>query len=286
MTLGEKISTLRNQHEMSQGDLAEKMNVSRQSISKWETDTSIPELDKLIQLSELFNVTLDELVKSETVQEPETTKKPENSELPALVIIQKTNNTKKIIGIILLCFGAFIWLLFSVLGSFLGALMFGSPFLLCGAICLKFMKNTGLWCAWAIFLTINLYLRYATGITWRLTLFTLHYEPSMNYMRLAFAWVELICFVVMDVTTIIRFQKKQLVLGKRNKLLYGVGWIIFALLYIPVSLDPLSGLANLRYMFLDWIKLGLFTALLITTLRLIRTRKAIHISDNHEEHCS
>ena len=53
MTLGEKISALRNQHEMSQGDLAEKMNVSRQSISKWETDTSVPELDKLIQLSEV-----------------------------------------------------------------------------------------------------------------------------------------------------------------------------------------------------------------------------------------
>ena len=53
MTLGEKISALRNQHEMSQGDLAEKMNVSRQSISKWETDTSVPELEKLIQLSEV-----------------------------------------------------------------------------------------------------------------------------------------------------------------------------------------------------------------------------------------
>ena len=53
MTLGEKITTLRHQQEMSHGDLAEKMNVSRQSISKWETDTSIPELDKLIQLSEI-----------------------------------------------------------------------------------------------------------------------------------------------------------------------------------------------------------------------------------------
>lgn len=41
MTLGEKITTLRNQHEMSQGDLAEKMNVSRQSISKWETGGSL-----------------------------------------------------------------------------------------------------------------------------------------------------------------------------------------------------------------------------------------------------
>ena len=72
MTLGEKITTLRNQYEMSQGDLAEKMNVSRQSISKWETGTSVPELEKLIQLSELFHITLDELVKGESIPEKKT----------------------------------------------------------------------------------------------------------------------------------------------------------------------------------------------------------------------
>ena len=48
---------------MSQGDLAEKLNVSRQSVSKWETGASTPDLDKLIAMSELFQVTLDELVK-------------------------------------------------------------------------------------------------------------------------------------------------------------------------------------------------------------------------------
>lgn len=92
MTLGEKISALRNQHEMSQGDLAEKMNVPRQSISKWETDTSVPELDKLIQLSEVFHITLDKLVKSDTLQE-DTSKEnelheSENTPQPVQVIIQ------------------------------------------------------------------------------------------------------------------------------------------------------------------------------------------------------
>ena len=245
MTLGEKISTLRNQHEMSQGDLAEKMNVSRQSISKWETDASTPELDKLIMLSELFGITLDDLVKSEAIQEPTKETEQENSEQPVQVVIQKTSNTRKIVGIILLCFGALIWLLLTVLGGFLGGLLFGSPFLLCGAICLIFKKNTGLWCAWALFLTVNLYLRYATGITWRLTLFTLNYEPSMNYTRLAFAWIELLCFVVMVIITILRFQKKQLVLDKRGKGLYIAGWVVLALLFIPVQLDPLSGLSNM-----------------------------------------
>lgn len=280
MTLGEKITALRNQHNMSQGDLAEKMDVSRQSISKWETDTSIPELDKLVQLSELFNVTLDALVKGETIQEAVKDTEPENAEPPVKVIVREANSTRKIIGIVLLCFGALIWLLCTLLGGFLGGLLFGAPFFLCGAVCLIFKKNTGLWCAWAIFLAVNLYLRYATGITWRLTLFTLHYEPSMNYLRLAFAWIEAACFVAMVIITMLRFQKKQLVLDKRGKYLYVAGWIIFALLFVPVHLDPLSGLSNIRYLFLDWLKVGLFTGLAITTLRLIRTRKRSASGEN------
>ena len=69
MTLGEKISTQRILHQLSQADLAEKMNVSRQSVSKWETNASVPELDKLLQLSELFHLSLDELVKGDPLPE-------------------------------------------------------------------------------------------------------------------------------------------------------------------------------------------------------------------------
>ena len=68
MTLGEKIISLRTLHKMSQGDLAEKLDVSRQSVSKWETEVSIPELDKLIMMSELFHITLDELVNYDSTE--------------------------------------------------------------------------------------------------------------------------------------------------------------------------------------------------------------------------
>ncbi len=67
MKLGEKIYKLRNLHKMSQEDLAQRLNVSRQSISKWENNTSVPELEKLIQLSEVFQLTLDELVKGKSI---------------------------------------------------------------------------------------------------------------------------------------------------------------------------------------------------------------------------
>ena len=65
MTFGERLIKLRHQQGLSQDALAEALGVSRQSVSKWETDTSIPELDKLIKLSCLFGVSLDELVKGE-----------------------------------------------------------------------------------------------------------------------------------------------------------------------------------------------------------------------------
>ena len=75
MTLAEKILSLRTQRGMSQDDLAEKLEVSRQSVSKWETAQSTPDLDKIIKLANLFGVTVDELVRDgERPQPPEPPK--------------------------------------------------------------------------------------------------------------------------------------------------------------------------------------------------------------------
>lgn len=63
MTLGEKIYTLRVKDGLSQEAFGEKLGVSRQSVSKWETDQSVPELDKIVVISELFAVSTDYLLK-------------------------------------------------------------------------------------------------------------------------------------------------------------------------------------------------------------------------------
>ena len=65
MKLSEKIIGLRKSAGMTQEELASICNVSRQSISKWEADIALPELDKLLILSETFHVSLDVLVKDE-----------------------------------------------------------------------------------------------------------------------------------------------------------------------------------------------------------------------------
>lgn len=68
--LSEKIYTLRRKSGLSQEQLAEKIGVSRQAISKWEGGLSTPELDKLKALSECFQVTIDELTGNQAVSAP------------------------------------------------------------------------------------------------------------------------------------------------------------------------------------------------------------------------
>lgn len=65
MKFNEKLIMLRKQHNLSQEQVAEKLGVARQTISKWELGETTPEMDKLIIMSELYNITLDELMKEE-----------------------------------------------------------------------------------------------------------------------------------------------------------------------------------------------------------------------------
>ena len=65
MTLAEKIIKLRKENGWSQEELADRLDITRQSVSKWESATSVPELNKIILLADIFNVTVDSLVKED-----------------------------------------------------------------------------------------------------------------------------------------------------------------------------------------------------------------------------
>lgn len=69
MDISEKILNLRKAHNLTQEQLAEKLDVSRQSISKWESGQAVPEVDKLTALSGIFNVTTDYLLKPSEIDE-------------------------------------------------------------------------------------------------------------------------------------------------------------------------------------------------------------------------
>lgn len=68
MSFGENLFALRKGKNISQDGLGGQLNVSRQTISKWELDETTPEMEKLILLSEFFNVSIDELIKGKIPQ--------------------------------------------------------------------------------------------------------------------------------------------------------------------------------------------------------------------------
>lgn len=65
MTFAEKLKTIRKQIGLSQEQLAEKLGVSRQAITKWETDTGIPDIENLMAISALFDISIDDLLSNE-----------------------------------------------------------------------------------------------------------------------------------------------------------------------------------------------------------------------------
>lgn len=81
MILADKIIRLRKRNGWSQEELAEKMNVSRQSVSKWESAQSVPDLARILQLSAIFGVTTDYLLKDELEAEVPSPDCPDSSEV-------------------------------------------------------------------------------------------------------------------------------------------------------------------------------------------------------------
>lgn len=107
--LSERIYKFRRKSGLSQEQLAEKIGVSRQAISKWESGTSTPELEKLLALSECFHITLDDLVKEETIN-PGTKEAP-----PKVEEVKVSNAIEMKAGIGLCLIGAVCLILFGVL---------------------------------------------------------------------------------------------------------------------------------------------------------------------------
>ena len=68
MTVGEKIVKLRKEQNLTQEQFADMLKVSRQSVSKWELDSTYPDTEKLIRISKIFNCSLDYLLKDEVEQ--------------------------------------------------------------------------------------------------------------------------------------------------------------------------------------------------------------------------
>ena len=240
MTFGERICRLRMARGLSQEELAAELQVSRQSVSKWETGSSVPELDKLLRLSEVFGVTLDELVKGapipdgggveETAADGRTAEGTEPS-AASTAARRGPDGIQRIVGAVLLGFAVLFGMLLPLLGVDIAAgLLAAQPFLLCGLVCLLVRRRAGLWCGWIWCALTGVYLRCATGISWTLVFQTIGYQPEWNYIRLAIAWAMLAALALLLVSTLRSFRALRIVPTRRRLILLAAGWAAWLVL--------------------------------------------------------
>ena len=284
MTLGEKIYELRNQHNLSQGDLANKLDVSRQSISKWENGNSTPDLEKIVKLAEIFNVSLDELIKNEEKEET-------NINTPEQVSATKPNTREKKIGKGLLIAGVISIFVFLLLGLGITGFFIAIPLFACSIVFYKAKSYYSLWCMWAIIPLADVFIRATMGISWSTIKMTLSWEYSMNYGRLAIAWIQFAVMLFLIIFSIIKLSKKPYELNQKFKKDYiatGLGFVLFEIVPLAlsfiiweiVSVDSIghipdaiavsvSGVSGV----FEWLKIYLLTDFISRTICIIRSKK-------------
>ena len=215
MNLGQKIYELRTAKNLSQGDLADLLDVSRQSVSKWENNTAVPELDKLIRLCDVFDVTLDELAGRErtvsvpSAPTPGTASTPQSPEQP----ISAVNSSQRVVGYILLTVSLLAILLFAVLAADpVMFILFVQPLLLCSIICLLVKRRAIYWCLWAIYLSAEFFSAFGIG---------LRILSTVQILRLAF-------MVIMIFVAWASFKNVTVPVTKTCKILTVLSWVAYA----------------------------------------------------------
>ena len=125
MTLSEKLYTLRKQHALSQEQLAEVLGVSRQAVSKWETGQSVPDTEKLIAISEQYRISLDDLLKHDTLPQPAApqteTAIPSEEDAKPKPVDQAAARIGRILGLLFCIGGILVLLIHAVLFFFFPA---------------------------------------------------------------------------------------------------------------------------------------------------------------------
>ena len=254
MSLGTNISRLRAERHLSQGDLADALDVSRQSVSKWETDSSVPDLDKLVKLSRLFGVTLDELVTGAAPSAGEA-QPPEAGASPAAAAPGRMPG-RKIAGVVLFSMAFLAILVLTAAGGILTGLFLAVPFLVCGSVCFAARKRPGLWCAWALYLMFVLFCRWGTSLNWRYIRYTFSWqETDLSLVHIVMAWVQVLAVLALLTATVRSFRSADFPPSRRNAAGLAALWLgSLAAYFLPITL-PL-------------FRAGLFTAVhIVSTLQ-------------------
>lgn len=243
MTMGQRLLALRTQAGLSQEALAERLGVSRQSISKWETDASIPDLDKLVRLGEIFGVTLDELVKGTTddkaqdaqvIQDPGGAGPTEAAGTPSAAATEEVLrlHRQKLLGILLIVVSLAVTLL-----NF--ALFFVTlPVFAAGMLCLLVRRRLGLAIGWTLWISALVVTRYGSAVSMGQLLnpeYWQHMTPIVPLLALA----QLAALVLLAWQTLRNPPALKACWAIWLGLLAALWLPALRLLYVPVS-SPLS----------------------------------------------
>lgn len=197
MNIGEKIYALRREKNLSQGDLADMLEVSRQSVSKWENNTAVPDLQKIIKLSEIFEISVDELIKGEKAQaEAQTQNQTE------YIVKHERMEGRKIAGIILTCMSFLLTVLFLPAG-----IIYASPLIICAVICFVCKNDVLLKCIWVGYLFADVFFRFATGTRpWNI-LYIFRWPDNLTSQKIA-AVISFAVMLAVIIATVIVLAKR------------------------------------------------------------------------------
>ena len=183
MTIGQRISELRKERGYSQEYVAEKLDVSRQAVSKWECDASAPDTYNLIALSELFGVSVEYIAVGKMANSTEGAPSPQ-TEKPVTVMnhYRQSLGLSNILGIIFLICGLVCGILCIVMDKE-GLLPLSMSFLVCTVFSFLQVKHKPLvtnWGYWLYFFLLSIFgmasspflvfnpAYYVGGVSWRL----------------------------------------------------------------------------------------------------------------------
>lgn len=249
MTFGERLYQLRKEKNLSQEELAERLAVSRQSISRWENGTASPDFEKTVRLSEIFETTTDYLLKGTAAS---LNVSDSEMEMPAAKTSIPT--WRKILAAVLLVLSGpgFLFGLFG--GGWLEYYIAGPlPLAVLGFILLFSKKRTLLRFIWTLYLFTTTFLDMSMGLSWNyfFLIFRSHHAAFNQYIPSGTALFLLMLAVV--IYTAFTFRKHPV----KNKKLH----------LITLCLMPLA------FLFQEYLS---GTVLLDLSMKLALTQSSLH----------
>lgn len=206
--LGEKIVELRKQKGITQEQLAEELEVTRQTISKWELNQSSPDLNYIRKISDYFNVTTDYLIKEKTSNEIHK----DNHKATEQVV--HTISSKLIVGIIAVVSGIALLLVGIVMsednGEWFLAIITGALMIIVGLEIILIKKNMGLKVMWTLWscIAVPMMIGYASALAIGNSSLL-----SINTLRGIMYWFVIISFIVLLIASI-KSRKKSIELHR------------------------------------------------------------------------